>query len=90
MLEDAPLVTREQQFHCKSDLISLGSGWQGAGFEGLLQSLVSRLDKFMTKYLRCTAIYVSFPTLERFEGRLPQSFSTYLASKGCKKIAPEA
>lgn len=63
MLSNAPVVRSEQQFlFSKNDLVSLGSGWQGAGFEVSLETMISRLDRFLRIYLDCNAVSVRLPS----------------------------
>jgi hypothetical protein len=48
ILEKAPLVEKEQQFILKrEDLVTLRSGREGAGFESLVERMLSKTDKLL-------------------------------------------
>jgi hypothetical protein len=58
ILEKAPLVEREHQFILKKeDLVALRHGREGAGFESLVELMLSKTDKFLQKY-HCHVIQV--------------------------------
>lgn len=59
LLEKAPLVKREQEFIMRrEDIITLRSGREGAGFEGLVERTLGKADRFMQRF-GCYAIQVS-------------------------------
>lgn len=58
ILEKAPLIDREQQFILrKEDLVTLRSGREGAGFESLVERMLSRTDKVLQS-VGCNIIQV--------------------------------
>jgi hypothetical protein len=60
MINHKPLVAREQKFILrKEDLVTLRCGREGAGFESVVEQMLSRTDKFLTTSLKCKIIKVS-------------------------------
>jgi hypothetical protein len=66
ILEKAPLVQREQQFILrKEDLVTLRSGREGAGFESLVERMLSNTDRLLQSY-GCNLIQVrEYPQMSR-------------------------
>jgi hypothetical protein len=59
LLEKAPLVKREQSFILRrEDIVTLRSGREGAGFEGLVERTLGKADRFLQRF-GCKAIQVS-------------------------------
>ena len=66
LLEKAPLVKREQNFIMRrEDIITLRSGREGAGFEGLVERTLGKADRFLQRF-GCNAIQVSEKSTWRF------------------------
>lgn len=58
----APLVEREQSFILKKeDLVTLRSGRECAGFDGVIERMLARTDEFLQKRLGWNIIQVSSP-----------------------------
>lgn len=58
ILEKAPLVDKEQNFILKKeDLVTLRSGREGAGFESLVERMLSKTDKVLQS-VGCNIIQV--------------------------------
>ena len=54
-----PLVETEQKFILrKEDLVTLRSGREGAGFDSVVERMLSRTDNFLTSRLKCRIIQV--------------------------------
>ncbi|KAL9094999.1 MAG: hypothetical protein Q9165_002601 [Trypethelium subeluteriae] len=50
-----PIVDEEEGFiRCKEDIVTLRHGRECAGFDGLVESILKRLDSKVTRYLFCT------------------------------------
>jgi polyphosphate kinase 2 (PPK2 family) len=57
-----PLVDEEQDFiRCKEDLITLRHGRECAGFDGLVESVVHKLNCRLVRYIFCTPVRNPFP-----------------------------
>jgi G:T/U-mismatch repair DNA glycosylase len=85
ILEKAPLVQREQQFILrKEDLVTLRSGREGAGFESLVERMLSKTDSLLQSY-RCNLIQVreypqchdEFPRRTDMEGSISLLLLSY-------------
>lgn len=54
-----PLVEPEQKFILrKEDLVTLRCGREGAGFESVVEQMLSRIDQFLTTKLKCKILKV--------------------------------
>ena len=63
LLEKAPLVKCEQDFILRrEDIVTLRSGREGAGFEGLVERTLGKADKFLQRF-GCKVIQVSSPCM---------------------------
>ena len=59
LINEKPLVPSESKFiRRKEDLVTLRGGREGAGFEGVVEQMLSRTDRFLTKRLKCRIIKV--------------------------------
>lgn len=56
----APLVEREEAYiQKKEDLVTLRSGRECAGFDGVVERMLTRTDDFLQKRMHCYIIQVS-------------------------------
>ncbi|KAM0708667.1 hypothetical protein Q7P35_005319 [Cladosporium inversicolor] len=85
ILEKAPLIDREQQFILrKEDLVTLRSGREGAGFESLVERMLSRTDKVLQS-VGCNIIQYLFVTPELRE-KTSDTLLNYYAPKRVDKL----
>lgn len=62
VVNHAPLVDEEQAFIWrKEDLVTLRSGREGAGFEGVVEQMLSHTDNFLSEHLHCHVVKVCLP-----------------------------
>jgi len=87
LINEKPLVPSESKFiRRKEDLVTLRVGREGAGFEGVVEQMLSRTDRFLTKRLKCRIIKRMFMTPELREKTSDQAVNYYAPERVDKLV----